>query len=84
MTWQAVALIAFVPVTIWMLLLWHSWVTYCEKEKYISDNDLKIEEVKHKTAAIPRSIFGSGFPATPAAMHHSGGIGHSSMKRPNE
>jgi hypothetical protein len=75
MTWQTVTVIALAIVLIVVLIGMMAWYEACSTRRHLSDNEVRMAELAHKTAAIPRSIFGSGMPLSPATMHHSGGLG---------
>lgn len=82
MTWQTVVVIALAVLLFVAVIGALSWQETCKTRRHISDNQLK-------NAQVPRSIFGSGMspptsvPISPAAAHHSGGIGKARIQRPS-
>lgn len=83
MSWQVVTVIGLFLATLWAMFAWHAWVARCEKEKHLSDNAVKMSDNRVKMAQTPRSIFGNVVPSTPAAAHHSGGIGKAKVRQPS-
>jgi hypothetical protein len=84
MSWQNVTVIGLVLATSWTAFAWHAWLARCEKERHISDNEVKMSDNRVIMTQTPRSIFGNVVPSTPAVMHHSGGVGKAVIRNPKE